>query len=449
MRPRSRTTSTRRPTRSGGRRGRRTGPPTRSSPTRQWEGAAKRIRSAHRRSPRLRRVLAVERQQGRMAALHGDVPHVLEGNERVSAANVVIQVVTVTDSDFLDSPATLAGGRASPARQSAPRWTVIRGRWERESLKDVTTFVSKDGSEIELAPGRTGRAAPELGRGRAHPALIGPSRGRPDRTGQVRRHTSGRRNPHPARRRDSRGPRDRHLPRKSGLAEMLKGGVIMDVTNADQAKIAEDAGACAVMALERVPADIRAEGGVARMADATKVEEIERGLGPGDGEGSASGISSRRRSSRPSGSTTSTSRRSSRRPTRTPHRQVGLHRPVRVRRSEPRRGAATGRRRRRDDPHQGRGRDGQRSRPSATSGHAPRSDGCRACVPNSSWRPPSLRASGPGPHGLRDGQDAAVNFAAGGPGHAGGRGAPDAARRRRRVRRLGHLQVRGPGAEGA
>src|SRR5689334_18814168 len=61
---------------------------------------------------------------------------------------------------------------------------------------------------------------------------------------------------------------------KSGLAEMLKGGVIMDVTTADQAKIAEDAGAVAVMALERVPADIRAEGGVARMADASKVEEI-------------------------------------------------------------------------------------------------------------------------------------------------------------------------------
>jgi pyridoxal 5'-phosphate synthase pdxS subunit len=61
---------------------------------------------------------------------------------------------------------------------------------------------------------------------------------------------------------------------KSGLAEMLKGGVIMDVTTAEQAKIAEEAGACAVMALERVPADIRAEGGVARMADPTKVEEI-------------------------------------------------------------------------------------------------------------------------------------------------------------------------------
>lgn len=61
---------------------------------------------------------------------------------------------------------------------------------------------------------------------------------------------------------------------KGGLAQMLKGGVIMDVTTADQAKIAEDSGACAVMALERVPADIRAEGGVARMADPAKVKEI-------------------------------------------------------------------------------------------------------------------------------------------------------------------------------
>jgi pyridoxal 5'-phosphate synthase pdxS subunit len=59
---------------------------------------------------------------------------------------------------------------------------------------------------------------------------------------------------------------------------MLKGGVIMDVTNADQAKIAEDAGACAVMALERVPSDIRRDGGVARMADATKIEEIQQAV---------------------------------------------------------------------------------------------------------------------------------------------------------------------------
>jgi len=61
---------------------------------------------------------------------------------------------------------------------------------------------------------------------------------------------------------------------KVGLAEMLKGGVIMDVTNAEQAKIAEDAGASAVMALERVPSDIRKEGGVARMAAISKMEEI-------------------------------------------------------------------------------------------------------------------------------------------------------------------------------
>jgi pyridoxal 5'-phosphate synthase pdxS subunit len=65
---------------------------------------------------------------------------------------------------------------------------------------------------------------------------------------------------------------------KSGLAEMLKGGVIMDVTDADQAQIAEEAGACAVMALERVPADIRAQGGVARMASTTKVREIQQAV---------------------------------------------------------------------------------------------------------------------------------------------------------------------------
>jgi len=62
---------------------------------------------------------------------------------------------------------------------------------------------------------------------------------------------------------------------KTGLAEMLKGGVIMDVTDADQARIAEETGACAVMALERVPADIRAQGGVARMAAPAKIQEIQ------------------------------------------------------------------------------------------------------------------------------------------------------------------------------
>lgn len=65
---------------------------------------------------------------------------------------------------------------------------------------------------------------------------------------------------------------------KSALAQMLKGGVIMDVVNAQQAKIAENAGAVAVMALERVPADIRATGGVARMSDPSKIKEIQKAV---------------------------------------------------------------------------------------------------------------------------------------------------------------------------
>ena len=65
---------------------------------------------------------------------------------------------------------------------------------------------------------------------------------------------------------------------KTGLAQMLKGGVIMDVVNAEQAKIAEEAGACSVMALERVPADIRADGGVARMSDPSMIEDIMKSV---------------------------------------------------------------------------------------------------------------------------------------------------------------------------
>ena len=62
--------------------------------------------------------------------------------------------------------------------------------------------------------------------------------------------------------------------RKTGLAQMLKGGVIMDVVTPEHARIAEDAGACAVMALERVPSDIRAHGGVARMSDPGLIQNI-------------------------------------------------------------------------------------------------------------------------------------------------------------------------------
>ena len=72
---------------------------------------------------------------------------------------------------------------------------------------------------------------------------------------------------------------------KKGLAQMLKGGVIMDVVTPEHARIAEDAGACAVMALERVPADIRADGGVARMSD-PGIDPQDHGhcQHPGDGQ---------------------------------------------------------------------------------------------------------------------------------------------------------------------
>jgi pyridoxal 5'-phosphate synthase pdxS subunit len=78
---------------------------------------------------------------------------------------------------------------------------------------------------------------------------------------------------------DSQTPRDEAtFTVKAGLAEMLKGGVIMDVVTADQAKIAEDAGAAAVMALERVPADIRRDGGVARMSDPVMIQGIQEAV---------------------------------------------------------------------------------------------------------------------------------------------------------------------------
>ncbi len=102
---------------------------------------------------------------------------------------------------------------------------------------------------------------------------------------------------------------------KRGMAEMLKGGVIMDVVTAEQAKIAEDAGAVAVMALERVPADIRAQGGVARMSDPDLIDGIIGCLDTGDGQRPHRPF---RRGADPAGylaSTTSTNPRCSRRRT--------------------------------------------------------------------------------------------------------------------------------------
>ena len=119
---------------------------------------------------------------------------------------------------------------------------------------------------------------------------------------------------------------------KKGLAQMLKGGVIMDVVTPEQAKIAEEAGAVAVMALERVPADIRAAGGVARMSDPAMIEGImDGGLDPGDGEGPHRPL---RRGAGARGARRRLHRRvrgpHSRRRDE-PHRQARLQGPVRVR----------------------------------------------------------------------------------------------------------------------
>jgi pyridoxal 5'-phosphate synthase pdxS subunit len=97
---------------------------------------------------------------------------------------------------------------------------------------------------------------------------------------------------------------------KTGLAEMLKGGVIMDVVTPEQAVVAEQAGAAAVMALERVPSDIRRDGGVARMSDPEMIKGIQAAVTIPSWPRPASATSPRRRCSRPSRSTTSTSPRS-------------------------------------------------------------------------------------------------------------------------------------------
>ena len=102
---------------------------------------------------------------------------------------------------------------------------------------------------------------------------------------------------------------------KRGLAEMLKGGVIMDVVTADQARIAEDAGAVAVMALERVPADIRAQGGVARMSDPDLIDGIVSAVSIPVMAKARIGHFVEARCCRRSASTTSTSPRCCRRPT--------------------------------------------------------------------------------------------------------------------------------------
>jgi DUF3048 family protein len=124
-----------------------------------WDGAAKPVKTAHLPFSSASDVYW-QWSGGKHAWLrsHGTVPHTLEDGERVSATNVVIQVVNVTDSSYLD-----AAGNPSPEvglTGDGPAYVLrdgelIRGRWERRSLKAVTRFVTKDGTKIRLEPGRT------------------------------------------------------------------------------------------------------------------------------------------------------------------------------------------------------------------------------------------------------------------------------------------------------
>ena len=114
---------------------------------------------------------------------------------------------------------------------------------------------------------------------------------------------------------------------KRGLADMLKGGVIMDVVTPEQARIAEDAGAVAVMALERVPADIRAQGGVARMSDPDLISAIiDDRLDPGDGQGPDRALRRGPGAAVPEGRLHRRVRGALPRRLRQPHRQARVHR---------------------------------------------------------------------------------------------------------------------------
>ena len=162
---------------------------------------------------------------------------------------------------------------------------------------------------------------------------------------------------------------------KVGLAEMLKGGVIMDVTNAEQALIAEKAGATAVMALERVPADIRKEGGVARMAPISKIREIMQTVSIPVMAKARIGHFMEARILEALGvdyideSEVLT-------PADEEHHidKRDLQSAVRVRRAQSGRGAAAHRRRRGHDPHQGRSGLGQHRRGGAAHAHHPEGD---------------------------------------------------------------------------
>ena len=147
----------------------------------------------------------------------------------------------------------------------------IKGTWSRPDKAKPAKLLDANGDVISSTPGQTWVELPDV----AYTVTTSPTR-RGDRR---RRNRLGARVAGVGRlaawpTSAQRAPRGS----KRGLAEMLRGGVIMDVVTPEQAKIAEDAGASAVMALERVPSDIRRDGGVARMSDPSMIEGIQKAV---------------------------------------------------------------------------------------------------------------------------------------------------------------------------
>ena len=226
---------------------------------------------------------------------------------------------------------------------------------------------------------------------------------------------------------------------KRGMADMLKGGVIMDVVTPEQAKIAEDAGAVAVMALERVPADIRAEGGVARMSDPDMIDSIIAAVSIPVMAKCRIGHFAEAQVLQAIGvdyideSEVLT-------PADEAHHvdKWAVHRAVRLRCDQPGRGAAPDHRGRRDDPLQGRGRHRQRGRGHPAHARCPGRaaaagrPAARGAVQRGEAAAGAVRA---GRRGGRGRQAAGGAVHRGRPRHPGGRRHDDAARRRGRVRR--------------
>ena len=240
---------------------------------------------------------------------------------------------------------------------------------------------------------------------------------------------------------------------KVGLAEMLKGGVIMDVVNAEQAKIAEAAGAAAVMALERVPADIRRDGGVARMSPVSKIREIQEAVSiPVMAKCRIGHLAEARVLEALKVDFIDESE------VLTPADEANhvfkhdFTVPVRLRLPQPGRGAAADRRGRRDDPHErGGGHRRHRARRPAPARGAPRDQDAHAADEG--------RAHGRGQgaagsvrarrRSRREGQAPGAQLRRRRRGHAVRRRALHAARSRGHLRGLGDLQVRRPRAAGA